>query len=38
VVEDGKMLGFVSIGDLVKFRMESIEAEAQQMRDYITLS
>ncbi|MES2699972.1 MAG: CBS domain-containing protein [Pseudomonadota bacterium] len=38
VVEDGRMLGFVSIGDLVKFRMESIEAEAKLMRDYITLS
>ncbi|MEO5705464.1 MAG: CBS domain-containing protein [Alteraurantiacibacter sp.] len=38
VVENGQLLGFVSIGDLVKHRMESIEAEAQQMRDYITLS
>lgn len=38
VVEDGRLLGFVSIGDLVKHRIESIEAEAQQMRDYITLS
>ncbi|APE27500.1 CBS domain-containing protein [Aurantiacibacter gangjinensis] len=36
VVENGKMAGFVSIGDLVKYRMEMIEAEAQQMRDYIT--
>lgn len=36
VVENGKLLGFVSIGDLVKFRIESIEAEAQQMREYIT--
>jgi len=36
VVEGGKMVGFVSIGDLVKYRMEIIEAEAQQMRDYIT--
>lgn len=38
VVENGQLLGFVSIGDLVKHRMESIEIEAQQMRDYITLS
>ncbi len=38
VVEDGRLLGFVSIGDLIKHRIESIEAEAQQMRDYITLS
>jgi CBS domain-containing protein len=36
VVENGKLLGFVSIGDLVKHRIESIETEAQQMRDYIT--
>lgn len=36
VVENGAMVGFVSIGDLVKYRMEMIEAEAQQMRDYIT--
>lgn len=35
VVEHGKMIGFVSIGDLVKFRIENIEAEAAQMRDYI---
>ncbi|QZH76188.1 MAG: CBS domain-containing protein [Erythrobacter sp.] len=36
VVEDGRMVGFVSIGDLVKYRMDRIEAEAQAMRDYIT--
>ncbi|WP_120076231.1 CBS domain-containing protein [Aurantiacibacter odishensis] len=36
VMEGEKMVGFVSIGDLVKHRMEIIEAEAQQMRDYIT--
>jgi CBS domain-containing protein len=36
VVEDGRLLGFVSIGDLVKYRIESIETEARQMREYIT--
>ena len=36
VDDDGRMLGFVSIGDLVKFRMDRIEAEAEQMRAYIT--
>jgi CBS domain-containing protein len=36
VLENGELLGFISIGDLVKFRIESIEAEAQQMREYIT--
>ena len=35
VVEDGAIRGIVSIGDLVKHRMELIEAEAEAMRDYI---
>ncbi|GAC1572552.1 MAG: hypothetical protein NVS3B27_18250 [Novosphingobium sp.] len=35
VVADGKMLAFVSIGDLVKFRIDRIEAEAEAMREYI---
>ena len=35
VIEDGEMIGFVSIGDIVKYRIEKIEAEAQAMRDYI---
>lgn len=35
VVDKGKMVGFVSIGDLVKFRIEMIEAEAEAMRSYI---
>jgi CBS domain-containing protein len=35
VVDDGEMLGFVSIGDLVKYRIERIEAEAEAMRTYI---
>ena len=35
VMDGAKMVGFVSIGDLVKYRMEIIEAEAQQMREYI---
>ncbi len=35
VVEDGRMIGFVSIGDLVKYRIDRIEAEASAMRDYI---
>lgn len=35
VVEDGRILGIVSIGDLVKYRMERIEAEADAMRAYI---
>jgi CBS domain-containing protein len=35
VVDGGELKGIVSIGDLVKFRMESIEAEAEAMRTYI---
>ncbi|HKU92760.1 MAG TPA: CBS domain-containing protein [Sphingomicrobium sp.] len=35
VVEDGELKGIVSIGDLVKHRMERIEAEAEAMRTYI---
>ena len=35
VVEDHRLCGIVSIGDLVKYRMERIEAEADAMRAYI---
>lgn len=35
VVESERMVGFISIGDLVKSRIDSIEAEAEAMRDYI---
>lgn len=35
VVEGGAIRGLVSIGDLVKHRMERIEAEAEAMREYI---
>jgi CBS domain-containing protein len=35
VVEDGQLIGFVSIGDLVKMRIEGIEGEAEAMRAYI---
>src|SRR5689334_8873519 len=35
VVDQGELRGIVSIGDLVKFRMELIEAEADAMRAYI---
>ena len=35
VVDNGEIRGLVSIGDLVKHRMERIEAEAEAMREYI---
>ncbi|MFL6746734.1 MAG: CBS domain-containing protein [Sphingomicrobium sp.] len=35
VVDGHRIIGIVSIGDLVKHRMERIEAEAEAMRSYI---
>jgi CBS domain-containing protein len=35
VVDGGRLVGFISIGDLVKYRIDRIEAEAAAMRDYI---
>tara|TARA_R110000787_G_scaffold184650_1_gene296521 strand:+ start:82 stop:510 length:429 start_codon:yes stop_codon:yes gene_type:complete len=35
VLANGDMVGFVSIGDLVKYRIDKIEAEAAAMREYI---
>jgi CBS domain-containing protein len=35
VLEDGQLAGIVSIGDLVRYRIEHIEREAEAMRDYI---
>jgi CBS domain-containing protein len=35
VIEDGKLLGLVSIGDLVKMRLEETAQEAQALRAYI---
>lgn len=35
VLDNGHMCGFVSIGDLVKSRMDEISHEAEALRDYI---
>lgn len=35
VVEDGAMVGIISIGDVVKYRIEEIEKEANDMRSMI---
>jgi len=35
VVEGGSLVGIISIGDVVKVRVEEIEAEAQAIREYI---
>lgn len=36
VVDGGKMTGVISIGDVVKSRMDEIEKDAAAMHDYIT--
>lgn len=38
VVRGGALVGFVSIGDLVKHRIDRIESEAAAMRDYIQMA
>ena len=35
VVDAGQVIGIVSIGDLVKYRIDRIEADAEAMRAYI---
>ncbi len=35
VVEDGKLCGIISIGDVVKWRIEQTEKEAEALRGYI---
>lgn len=35
VLEGGRLIGLVSIGDLVKYRIDHIEREAEAMRSYI---
>ena len=36
VLDNGRLVGIVSIGDVVKIRMEELQAERQQLRAYIT--
>ena len=35
VVDNGRLSGIVSIGDVVKFRLAEIERESSMLRDYI---
>lgn len=35
VLDGNRMVGFISIGDIVKSRIDAAEAEAEQMRIYI---
>lgn len=36
VIENGRLCGIVSIGDVVKSRLDEVTMEANAMRDYIT--
>jgi CBS domain-containing protein len=35
VVEDGKVVGLISIGDIVKWRVMEYESEQEALREYI---
>ncbi|MBW3560876.1 MAG: CBS domain-containing protein [Actinobacteria bacterium] len=36
VVEDGGLVGIISIGDVVKSRMDELETKAQALEEYVT--
>jgi uncharacterized protein YunC (DUF1805 family) len=36
VVQDGQIIGVISLGDLVKAKLEETTVEAQALRQYIT--
>lgn len=36
VVEEGRMVGIISIGDVVKSRMDELETKAQALEEYVT--
>jgi CBS domain-containing protein len=38
VVEDGALVGLISIGDVVKHRIAETEAESRSLRDYIQMA
>jgi len=35
VIEDGRVVGLISIGDVVKWRVQEYESEQEALRDYI---
>ena len=35
VIEQGRLTGIISIGDVVKYRLEEMEREQEALRDYI---
>jgi hypothetical protein len=38
IVQNGRLSGIISIGDVVKRHIEKIEAETKAMRDYIAMA
>jgi CBS domain-containing protein len=36
VVQDGEMVGIISIGDVVKYRLQELEHETSMLHDYIS--
>jgi len=38
VLQEGKLAGLISIGDVVKHRIAQIEREAEEMRNYIAMT
>ena len=36
VLDDGRLIGLVSIGDAVKVRMRELEFERDQLNEYVT--
>lgn len=38
VIDDGRVAGIVSIGDVVKHRVAEIETESKMMREYIAMA
>ncbi|WP_119678852.1 CBS domain-containing protein [Indioceanicola profundi] len=36
VVDDGKLVGFISIGDVVKLRVEEYAQEVESLREYVS--
>ena len=38
VVKDGRAIDFISIGDLVKYRIDAVQSEAEAMRDFIQIA
>jgi CBS domain-containing protein len=38
VIEGGRMVGIVSIGDLVKYRIDHVQSEAEALRSYIQMA